>query len=161
MHVDHARILLQRIVRVRIDADDITGIAAGLSKTCEVIAPKRCFVGVEETTCNEVSLLVEAALCVLVDHDCRTAGWARSKDVVNACRAPVRAERYPLSMMSMTWRACSAVTGVGVPSRTQSTSCMMSSKTCDSSMSRWFPTTCGRTDAWAFRLLRGAPAMNP
>src|SRR5207253_1593839 len=46
-----------------------------------------------------------------------------SKVVVSSWVRPVAAARYPLSMMSITCVACSAITGVGRPSLTRSTSC--------------------------------------
>src|SRR5439155_10203250 len=70
-------------------------------------------------------------------HETGGAGTvSHSNDVVSSTAEPVSAERYVLSTMSITWRAWCAVTGDGVPSRTQSTNCMMSSKTCASGISR-------------------------
>src|SRR6185437_7513663 len=47
--------------------------------------------------------------------------------VLSSCALPVSADRKAASMMSMTWRACSAVTGDGLFWPTQSTSCITSS----------------------------------
>jgi hypothetical protein len=68
MHVDHARILLQRIVRARLDADDIAGIGARLAKSHEVITQEGGLVGVEETARDCIALVLETASGTVVDH---------------------------------------------------------------------------------------------
>ena len=71
MHVDHARILLQRIVRARLDPDDVAGIRARLAKSHEVITPEGGLVGVEETARDCIALLLEAACGTVADHPAR------------------------------------------------------------------------------------------
>jgi hypothetical protein len=68
MHVDHARVLLQRIVRARLDAHDIAGIGAGLAKLREVITQAGRLLGVEKTACDDIAPLFKAALGAVVDH---------------------------------------------------------------------------------------------
>jgi hypothetical protein len=84
MHVNHARVLQQRIVRVRIDADDIAGVRTGFAKPREVIAPGRSLGFVEESARDGITLLVESVLGTLVDHDCRAPIDTKSNDVVNS-----------------------------------------------------------------------------
>jgi hypothetical protein len=68
MHVDHARVPLQRVVRERIDAHDVARIVARLAEPHEVIAQEPCLFGIEETACDEIAVPVEAALGGGVDH---------------------------------------------------------------------------------------------
>jgi hypothetical protein len=70
MHVDHAGVALQRIVRPRIDADHVAGIRAGLAGTSEVIARDPGRLGVEDSLRDDVALLLELPLraCVYPAH---------------------------------------------------------------------------------------------
>jgi hypothetical protein len=68
MHVDHARVPLQRVVRTRLDTHDVARIAARLAKPHEMITQESGLFGVEETVYDEIAVLVEAALGGGVDH---------------------------------------------------------------------------------------------
>jgi hypothetical protein len=68
MHVDHARILLQRIVRARFDPDDVAWIGSRLAKPHEVITQEGGLGDVEETARDDVALLLEGAPRTVVDH---------------------------------------------------------------------------------------------
>src|SRR5919197_5328636 len=80
VHVDHARIALQRVVRGRIDADDVSGIAPCLAESSEVVAPERRLLAAEEAARDEVAPLVEQ---LLVDQH----------EVVSSSRLRASAER--------------------------------------------------------------------
>ena len=60
MHVDHAWIPLQRIIRARLDADDIARIAPRSAKHHEVVSQEGGLFGAEETACDDIAVLVEA-----------------------------------------------------------------------------------------------------